>query len=388
MGFSGSNGGITANPKKILLSNLRYDIFTQKYPYPMEVSYFINNICNLRCKHCYVAYEEEKDSLSVEEWKEVFDELISMGALTFGNVGKEPTLTWNETRELLYYFNEKREFIPNLRFGFVTNGVLLDRSRIEDLKKIQPDYIDISLDGTRDVHDYIRGLGSYDSTIRNLDTMSQYSMIRNVFISFTANRINLPVFNSLIENLYNLGIRNILVSPYVTLDKSDELYLPDEKIIGWTEDLLKGSVIDFRKYEALNIYVKNDYTTTLNLMEKLARKGIIDRDNLLVDDYGTIFNRYTLNGNDIYFNYLPWDDYLTRAIRISHDGYVSNCYDMFFAQYPQRAIGNVRKNSITEILEPLRLFVKGRDSYAKRLAPRVDLTSTNVSNKELLETVR
>lgn len=144
MGFSGSNGGITANQKRISADDLQYGIFTLKYPYPMEVSYFINNICNLSCKHCYVVYEENKNALSVKEWQNVFDELISMGALTFGNVGKEPVLAWNETLELLLYFKEKRKSIPKLRFGFVTNATVLDRSKIEELERIQPDYIDIT----------------------------------------------------------------------------------------------------------------------------------------------------------------------------------------------------------------------------------------------------
>lgn len=351
LGFSGSNGGISSNQKRIPISDLQYEIFTQKYPYPMEVSYFINNVCNLRCKHCYVSYEENKNALSVKEWRRAFDELILMGAFTFGNVGKEPTLNWHKTKELLYYFKEKRESIPRLRFGLVTNGTLLDRSKIEDLERIQPNYIDVSLDGAEDVHNYIRGSGSYERTMNNLRVMSLYKAIEKVFISFTANRLNISTIGRLIDALYNLGVKKILISPYVTRNKTDGLYLLDEGIIKWVEKLLAGNVIDFSKYQELNIYIKNDYTTTLNFMEKLAHRGIIDKDNLFVDDYGVIFNKHTFNRNNVYFNYLPWDDFLVRAIRISHDGYVSNCFDMFFIEYPERAIGNVRTNSIKEVLQ-------------------------------------
>jgi len=351
LGWSGSNGAIAANQKRISAGDLQYDIFMQKYPYPMEVSYFINNVCNLRCKHCYVAYEEDKYSLSVEQWKIAFDELISMGALTFGNVGKEPVLAWNETRELLLYFKEKRQSIPKLRFGFVTNATLLDRSKIEELERIQSDYIDISLDGTKDAHDYIRGPGNYDRTMKNLKLMSEYAVIEKVFISFTANKFNIATIGELTDSLYNMGLKNMLISPYITRDKLDNLYLPDEEIVKWVEKLLTGNVIDFTKYQELNIYIKNDYSTTLNLMEKLVNRGVIDKDNLFIDDYGVIFNKYTFYGNDLYFNYLPWDDFFVRAIRISHDGYVSNCLDMFYENYPERAIGNVREKSIREIFQ-------------------------------------
>jgi len=351
IGFSGSNGGITANHKRISSSDLHYEVFTQKYEYPMEVSYFINNVCNLRCKHCYVAYEKNKNALFIEEWKRVFDELILMGALTFGNVGKEPTLNWDETRGLLSYFKGKKESVSKLRFGFVTNGTLLDGAKIEDLESIQPDYIDVSLDGTKDIHDYIRGSGSYERTINNLKIMSRYKVIEKVFISFTENRLNISAISELVNALYNLGVKMILISPYVTRDKTDDLYLSDEGIIRWVEKILAGNVIDFSKYQGLNIYIKNDYETTFNLMEKYVNVGIIKKNNLFVDDYGVIFNKYTFNKNDVYFNYLPWDDFLVRAIRISHDGYVSNCFDMFFPEYPERSIGNVRTHSIREILQ-------------------------------------
>ena len=350
-GFSGSDGGIGKIISSISEDELSYSLLSNKYLIPLDVSYFINNVCNLRCKHCYVAYEENKNALSVGEWKRVFDELISMGALTFGNVGKEPTLTWKETKELLYYFKEKRQIIPKLRFGFVTNGTLLNSTKIEELEKIQPDYIDISLDGTKGVHDYIRGEGNYYRIMNNLKILSQYTSISRVFIIFTIMKSNIFSIADTVDTIYNIGIRNVLFSPYVTLDKTDELYLPDKVIIEEIEKLISGKLIDFNRYNGLNLYIKNDYTTTFGLMEKLAHGGIIDKHNLFIDDYGVIFNKYTFNANDIYFNYLSWDTSFVQAIRISHDGYVSNCFDMFFSEYPERAIGNIREKSIREILQ-------------------------------------
>ena len=351
-GFSGSDGGIGKIISSVAKDELSYSILSNKYSIPLDISYFINNVCNLRCKHCYVAYEENKSALSVEEWKRVFDELVSMGALTFGNVGKEPTLTWNETRELLYYFREKRQFIPKIRFGLVTNGTLFDRFKIEDLERIQPDYIDVSLDGTKDAHDYIRGTGNYDRTTNNLKILSQYKIISKIFIIFTIMKTNIFSMPDVVDIIYHIGIRNILFSPYVTLDKTDELYLPDEVIVKELEKLISGKLIDFHKYDGFNIYIKNDFSTTFGVMEKLAHKGIIDKNNLFIDEYGVIFNRYTFDGNNVYFNYLPWDTSFVQAIRISHDGYVSNCFDMFFTKYPERTIGNVRTHSIREILQP------------------------------------
>jgi len=58
VGFSGSNGGIL-DRRKIS----EPDIVNR----PLEVSYFVNNRCNLRCNHCYVGYEEKNGELSVQD---------------------------------------------------------------------------------------------------------------------------------------------------------------------------------------------------------------------------------------------------------------------------------------------------------------------------------
>ncbi len=353
IGLSGSNGGITANYKQLPTAKLESDSsFYQSNSIPMEVSYFINNTCNLKCRHCYVGYSEAHNPLSLQNWQNVFKALIASGARTFGNVGKEPLLNWSKTRKLLQYFKTKRDKIPTLRFGLVTNGLLLNEPIFIEIEDIMPDYIDISLDGNREANDFIRGTGNYDKLVNNLASLSKHEVLANkVFISFTMNRINASYIGEVIKSVYTLGINNILISPYVTLNSHDILWIPDERIIDEIQKLLDGKLLDFKNYERLNIYIKNDFTTTKDLMEKMANRNIINKNELFIDDYGVIFNKYSFNSNRIYFNYLPWDTSYLQAIRISHDGYVSNCYDMFFENYPERAIGNVREKNITKILE-------------------------------------
>lgn len=354
IGWSGSNGGITQNYEPISAKDLRLNCIQQMHSYPLEVSYFINNRCNLQCRHCYVGYENGKDSLSIEDWRGVFDECIEMGGLTFGNVGKEPLLNWQNTKDLLMYFKGQREEKPTLRFGVVTNGLLFDEEKIEELNKINPDYIDISLDGNEEVHDAIRGNGTYSKLMANLKLLSRYDLFKKVFISFTINRLNLHCIADVVDTAYKIGIKNLLFSPYVTLDKDDELYVADEDILREIEKLVRGDLIGFGQYDGLNIYVKNDYSPpSSRLMEKLVNEKIINKDNLYIDEYGVIFTKYSFNGNTIYFNYLPWDNAFVQAIRISHDGHISDCYSMFFEDYPCRAIGNIRKNSVGEIINTI-----------------------------------
>jgi MoaA/NifB/PqqE/SkfB family radical SAM enzyme len=211
VGFSGSNGGINKGD-----SFLEKDLLKR----PIEVSYFVNNICNLKCKHCYVGYNEKDNELSVDEWKKVFDELIEIGALTFGNVGKEPLLSSEKTLKLLKYFVKKREESPKLRFGFVTNGTLLNNKIARELEEIFPDYIDVSLDGDENSHNYIRSKGNFEKTFENLKNLPK-KLKEKVFISFTLMKTNKDSFGKMTKELDIIGFKKILISPYIKTPNSD-----------------------------------------------------------------------------------------------------------------------------------------------------------------------
>lgn len=349
LGFSGSNGGIASNPKQVSAKKIDSDVFYRNFP--MEVSYFINNVCNLNCSHCYVGYNNASDTLSYAEWVGVFDKLISTGARTFGIVGKEPLLSWKDTKKLLEYFRNRRSEISRLRFGFVTNGLLLDRTKIFELETISPSYIDISIDGDGEAHDKIRGVGSYKALMENLTLLSKSKLRNKIFISFTLNTVNSSSIPALIYMANRLGFKNILISPYVSKKNGDNLFISNDKIISVIQKLLDNRLVNFNEHKGLSIYFKNDFSTTNELTRLLITHKIINKKKLLIDEYGVIFNEHVFtNNNKIYFNYMPWDTSYTQAIRISHDGFVGNCLDMFYEDYPLRAIGNVLKRDITEIL--------------------------------------
>ncbi|TVL99483.1 MAG: hypothetical protein CV087_17700 [Candidatus Brocadia sp. WS118] len=357
-GLSGSTGGVSPNNQYISKEDLNIISIQEKYAYPIDISYFVNNTCNLRCKHCYVAYGNSNNALDFSEWQNVFAQCIDLGARTFGNVGKEPTLSWPLTKKLLMYFKDKRILISDLRYGLVTNGTLLNKSKVSDLVECLPNYIDISLDGNKKTHDLIRGKGAFDKLIHNLKIVAETCLLSKIFIIYTINKATINAISEVLDIITDIGIQNILFSPYVTLNKNDELYLSDNQLCSLVGQIMENKIIDFKKYRNITIYLKNDYSTTLGTMNKLVEAKIIDLEKLHVDEYGVIFNKYNISNNTIIFNYVPFDNSYKQMIRFSHNGYVSNCYDMFFENYPERAIGNVREKSIREILEKRNVFKK------------------------------
>ena len=343
VGFSGSNGGVVDGK-----SFLEIDLLSR----PLEVSYFVNNVCNLKCKHCYVGYEEKGGELSVEEWKDTFDKFIKRGALTFGNVGKEPLLSSEKTLDLLRHFGQKRQKDPRLRFGFVTNGTLLKGKVVEDLAEISPDYIDVSLDGTEKEHDYIRGKGNYLRTVKNLRGLPE-KLKKKIFVSYTLMDSNKDSFGKMVRNMSNSGLTKFLISPYVPTPSSNgELALNEEEIVDFYQRLIHGQEIDYKGLQGIEVLLKVDYDSQKSLMDRLVKRGVINVNDLLVDDYGVLFNRHPQEkGSEVVVNYMPFSDTLSRAVRISHDGYVSGCLEMFHKDYPERARANLREKCLDEVLK-------------------------------------
>ena len=349
IGISGSNGGITTDARMISIDDVDRRPLLHSGG-PAEVSYFVNNVCNLRCRHCYVGYNKRNGALSVGEWVRVFDQLIHDGAHTFGNVGKEPMLSWPTTLGLLEYFANQRMAIAGLRFGLVTNLTLLDDSRANDLARVWPDYIDVSLDGDKLVHDSIRGKGTFVRTIANLSALVNLGLGDRIFISFTMNSENVHAIASLAQTIYDIGVKQLLISPYASLDTNDTMSLPIQDATNWVLDMLSGRVIDFEQCSDMKFFFKNDYSTSRELMEAWVRAGIIRLDELMIDRYGVVFCKYDLRGSDAFFNYQTCNDFPWRAIRISHDGHVSTCLDMFYEDYRPRTIGNVLHLPVLQIL--------------------------------------
>ena len=108
--------------------------------------------------------------------------------------------------------------------------------------------------------------------------------------------------------------------------------------------------LNLSKYKNIDIHIKNDFTS-LKYQNELLKQKIINTEELMIDNNDALYYIYNFEANKIIFNVQTWNPDFWYATRISHDGYVSNCLDMYYENYPERAIGNIREKSINEILE-------------------------------------
>jgi AdoMet-dependent heme synthase len=141
----------------------------------------VTNGCNLSCKHCYGEFNGHK-TLGEDEFCFIVKKLKTEGLETIHITGGEPLILKDG---LLKYLKIANQYGVN-DVRLLTNGLMI--SEMSDSFFDSWSRIQISLDGLKQNHDYIRGNGNFDrawSGVRKLKTLN-----KQIDIMFTINSIN------------------------------------------------------------------------------------------------------------------------------------------------------------------------------------------------------
>jgi len=128
--------------------------------------------CNLKCRHCYVA-KESLDTvyaeLSTEEIFSIIDSLVLLGCMNLFVNGGEPFLRKDIFEIFSYAVNS------GLTISCSTNGLDLPEELIKEIATTKPKLFQVSIDGTKDVHNFIRNnRESFDKAIQTLNLARKY----------------------------------------------------------------------------------------------------------------------------------------------------------------------------------------------------------------------
>lgn len=183
------------------------------FPQGLLLQWHITERCNLRCAHCY------QDSYSGDELP--FDQLLQIleqykgllarwrdthGQALRGQItvtGGEPFVR-NDFLDLLHVFaRDRRQF----RFAILSNGTLIDAALAKRLGELRPAFVQISVEGTRETHDRIRGAGNYDKAVAALRHLVRVRV--RTLISFSAHRGNFREFPEVACLGRSLGVSRV-----------------------------------------------------------------------------------------------------------------------------------------------------------------------------------
>lgn len=129
----------------------------------------MTNRCNLICKHCCVWSEPKgHKGMTTDEAISVINQTQTIiGNHKFILSGGEPLLRANDAISIL-----KHSLSLGNNTLLLTNGMLINDRIAAELSSLANLRIRVSLDGaSKENHDYIRGAGSYEKTLKGIDRL-------------------------------------------------------------------------------------------------------------------------------------------------------------------------------------------------------------------------
>lgn len=158
----------------------------------------ITGKCNQHCKHCYhneygnepITFNNIKDI--IEQYKELLQKYnTSKGINERGIInitGGEPFVR-KDFMDILELFNENRKYFS---YGILTNGSFITDEIAEKLVKFEVNDVQVSVEGSKDTHDMIRGEGNFEKTFKAIDILNKHKI--PTIVSFTASKMNYKEF--------------------------------------------------------------------------------------------------------------------------------------------------------------------------------------------------
>ena len=216
---------------------------------PTSVFASITNRCNLHCLQCDIPLTgDRKAELTADQWKKIIGELRSwLGKTLIRWSGGEPFVR-KDLIDLIEYSSRS-----GVLTGVNTNGHYIDQKMAERMAEANVFNVNLSLDGMKKGHDFVRGPGQFDRVVaaaRHLNKARQQTKTNTkIIIKVTVMETNLDELLDLCDLVASEGWDALSVStleetfstsePDVEWWKKSRLFVKDHKKLDDVIDRLK-----------------------------------------------------------------------------------------------------------------------------------------------------
>lgn len=176
--------------------------------FPLHLVFILGYKCNLACTHCS-SNADSHGSLgySTTDAMDILRQIAGIGVVDVAFSGGEPLLR-RDLEDLIRFARGK-----GMSTGMSTNGYALTARRAHSLKSAGLDRLQVSLDGTREAHERVRGKGSFDHAVTAIGQSVDAGL--RTHICFTAMRSNAHLLSEMIELAIRLGVDGFNLSQFV-----------------------------------------------------------------------------------------------------------------------------------------------------------------------------
>ncbi|MBN2535328.1 MAG: radical SAM protein [Spirochaetales bacterium] len=163
--------------------------------------------CNLKCKMCKL-WMKPPLSLSLDSIKSILKQAKALGADIFTPFGGEPVLR----KDIFEIFSYAHQLGYDIEF--VTNGTLINEQVAERLFKYISG-ISISIEGSKEHHDEIRGNGTFDKAISAVKFLTKYKRRdANICLTMVVTKNSYKYMKKLVDLASELKVDKIFYQPF------------------------------------------------------------------------------------------------------------------------------------------------------------------------------
>ena len=277
-----------------------------------KVIWEITHNCNYGCSYCIFSCTKKRveGELSTEECFHVIDELVKNGFKHLKVTGGEPFIR-KDLIEILEYASKY------MVVDVSTNASLLSEDLVDKLNKIKLKMIHVSLDGNKEEHESVRGINTYERTIRGLELLKKSKNKVRIGTVIHANN------ESDLENL---------VKDSIKLKANEIIFSIMEPVEGQDKSLVKTK----------------------------SNEELIENINSLKDKYKDIIVNCNFDSQPAFVKRCPGGD---RFLYINNMGFVSPCTWVYEKNKNCISKISLRDNSLDDVLKDkdISMFLKHKE---------------------------
>ncbi len=281
--------------------------FEQYSSETMTVTLVTTYDCNLNCAYCYYGKEKQRVYLRSTMLNRIKKFIIKYKkAYKFSKnetvyYGGEPLLNFKIIKEFGKILSDI--FGENYVTGIITNGTLITGDIMQELLAQNINYIQITLDGPKEVHDVRRpfknGLGSFEKILNNLitvvDTSSKHRL--DIVVRVNIDKSNLEYIPRLLEILSSHKLNKRIALDFSSVHNvnfrlggsvcnADHILSLDEFSLSFI-DLVKTAL-------------QMGFQFVWAVKPRLIPCGAVSIGNVCIDPYGDLYACWETLGEKVY----------------------------------------------------------------------------------------
>jgi radical SAM protein with 4Fe4S-binding SPASM domain len=177
--------------------------------------------CTSSCLHCgFASNPPASDALGTKEVMHIVDEIYDFGATYLGLSGGEPLLR-KDLPEIIGYAKK-----TGLNVSLITNGYYVDGKIFDNL--VRHDVrVSLSVDGTKEINDAIRGKGAYEKAVSVMEKTSKAGLLDCLVATLAnvdENRSNVTSedMEHVIQLAEKYGARWVVIHGFIPFNRTKE----------------------------------------------------------------------------------------------------------------------------------------------------------------------